>query len=54
MSYEKLPYRKAVHEAGPLQAILFQDVGLGVNRGLAMTLNGVEPEETPLEKVVKA
>ncbi len=54
MSYTKLPYRKAVHEAGPLQAILFQDIGTGVNRGLAMTLNGIEPEKTPLEKVVKA
>lgn len=54
MSYEKKPFREAVQESGALQGILFQDVSRSINTGLAQTLNGVEPTETPLERVIKA
>lgn len=53
MSYKKLRFREAVHTAGALQAILFQDISAGMNKGLAMTLNGIEPTPTPLETVIK-
>lgn len=54
MSYRKLRFREAVHTAGALQAILFQDISAGMNKGLAMTLNGLEPTPTPLETVIKS
>lgn len=54
MSYNKLRFREAVHTAGALQSILFQDISAGMNKGLAMTLNGKEPTPTPLETVIKS
>lgn len=54
MSYTKLRFRDAVQKAGVLQSILFQDISTGMNKGLAMTLNGKEPTPTPLEKIIKA
>lgn len=54
MSYTKLGFREAVHTAGALQSILFQDISAGMNKGLAMTLNGIEPTPTPLETVIKS
>ena len=54
LSYEKLPYRKAVQEAGVLQGVLFQDVNRSLGVGLSQTLDGKKPEATPLEMVIKA
>lgn len=54
MSYEKLRFRDAVQKAGVLQAVLFQDISTGMNKGLAMTLNGKKSTATPLEKVIRA
>lgn len=54
MSYTKLRFREAVQKAGVLQSILFQDISTGMNRGLAMTLNGKQPTPTPLEKIIKS
>jgi len=54
MSYEKQRFREAVQKAGVLQAILFQDIGTGMNTGLAQTLNGIEPTATPLERIIRA
>ncbi len=54
LSYEKVRYRDAVQQAGVLQAILFEDINTGLNKGLAATLNGRKPVYTPLEDVIKA
>lgn len=54
MSYDKRPFRRAVQESGILQSILFQDISTGINKGLAQTLNNIEPVSTPLEKIIKA
>lgn len=54
MSYEKKRFRETVHEAGVLQSIVFQDANTGMNKGLASTLNGLEPEDTPLEKIIRS
>lgn len=54
LSYEKLAFREAVHKAGILNAVLFQDISKGMTTGLAQTLNGRKPTETPLEKIIKA
>lgn len=54
LSYEKLPFRKAVQEAGVLQGVLFQDVNRSLGVGLSQTLDGKKPEPTPLEMVIKA
>ena len=54
LSYDKLRYREAVQKAGILQGILFEDISAAINVGLQQSLNGVKPEETPLEKVIKA
>lgn len=54
LSYTKQPYRAAVHDAGLLQSIVFQDVSKGVSVNLAKTLNGEKTSVTPLEKIVKA
>ena len=53
MGYEKLRFRDAVQQAGVLQAVLFQDISSGMNKGLAATLNGKKSTPTPLEKIVK-
>lgn len=53
MGYEKLRFRDAVQQAGVLQAVLFQDISTGMNKGLAATLNGKKSTATPLEKIVK-
>lgn len=53
-SYTKLPFKDAVQLSGVLQGMLFQDVSKSMTRGLAMTLNGIKEEETPLEKIIKA
>ena len=53
MGYEKLRFRDAVQQAGVLQAVLFQDISTGMNKGLAATLNGKKSTPTPLEKIVK-
>jgi len=54
LGYTKLGFREAVQESGVLQAVVFQDISTGMNKGLAQTLNGHEPTETPLEKIIKA
>ena len=54
MSYTKEGFREAVHNAGALQAVLFQDTSKGMNVGLAQTLNGVEPVDTPLDHIIRA
>ena len=54
LSYEKVRYRDAVQQAGVLQAIMFEDINTGLNKGLAATLNGKKPVYTPLEDVIKA
>ena len=54
LSYEKLPFRKAVQEAGVLQGVLFQDVNRSLGVGLSASLDGKKPEATPLEMVIKA
>ena len=54
MSYEKLPYRLAVQKAGAMQAMLFEDISKGINVNLAATLNGVESEDTPFDKILRA
>ena len=54
LSYEKLPYRKAVQESGLLQGVLFQDVNRSLGVGLSQALDGKKPEKTPLEMVIKA
>jgi hypothetical protein len=53
-SYKKVWYREAVHNEGPLQSILFQDISKGLNVGLAATLNGKTVRDTPLEKIIRA
>lgn len=54
MGYEKLRYREAVQQSGVLQAILFEDISTGMNKGLAQTLNGKQPTVTPLEQIIKS
>lgn len=54
MSYKKLRFREAVQRAGVLQSVLFQDISHGMNIGLAQTLNGVQPVDTPLEKIIRS
>lgn len=54
MSYEKLPFRKAVQSDGALQSVMFEALGDGINVSLANTLNGIEPTPTPLETIIKA
>ena len=54
MGYEKLRYREAVQQSGVLQAILFEDISTGMNKGLAQTLNGKQPTFTPLEQIIKS
>ena len=53
MSYDKIRFRDAVQQAGVLQAVLFEDISTGMNRGLAATLNGKKSTATPLEQVIK-
>jgi hypothetical protein len=53
MSYTKLGYREAVQRAGAVQAMLFEDISKGINTNLAMTLNGIEPEDTPFDKIIR-
>lgn len=54
MSYSKLPVRKAVQESGILQGMLFEHMSGAIQVGLAQTLNGIKPTETPLEQIIKA
>lgn len=54
LSYTKLSYREAVQKAGALQAVLFEDISKGINVNLANTLNGIEPEDTPFDKIIRA
>lgn len=54
LSYDKLRFREAVQQSGVLQGVMFQDVSASLGKGLAATLNGHEPEVTPLEKIIKA
>ena len=54
MGYEKQRYREAVQQSGVLQAILFEDISSGMNKGLAQTLNGKQPTTTPLEQIIKS
>lgn len=54
MGYEKQRYREAVQQSGVLQAILFEDISSGMNKGLAQTLNGKQPTITPLEQIIKS
>lgn len=54
MGYEKQRYREAVQQSGVLQAILFEDISTGMNKGLAQTLDGKQPTTTPLEQIIKS
>ena len=54
LGYVKQPYRAAVHDAGLVQSIVFQDVSKGISVNLAATLNGKKSTTTPLEKIIKA
>ena len=54
MSYEKLRYREAVQTTSVLSGILFEDISNALATGLSQTLNGVEPIDTPFEKIIKA
>ena len=54
LGYVKQPYRAAVHDAGLVQSIVFQDVSKGISVNLAATLNGKKSTITPLEKIIKA
>ena len=54
LSYLKQPYRVAVHDAGLLEGILFQDPAKAISVSLSRTLNGKKSEQTPLETIIKA
>ena len=54
LGYEKEEFRSAVQRAGILQGLLFQDISTSINVGLAQTIRGIPPTETPLEIVIKA
>lgn len=54
MDYDKLPFRRAVQEAGATQSFLFQDVSGSVRVNLAAAVNGKSQDETPLDKVMRA
>ena len=54
LSYTKLRFREAVQDDGVLQGVLFQSVSESMNKGLAATLNGRKPVDTPLERIIKA
>jgi hypothetical protein len=54
LSYNKLRFREAVQNDGVLQGVLFQSISESMNKGLAATLNGKKPVETPLEKIIKS
>lgn len=54
LSYDKEEFRSAVQRSGILQGLLFQDISTSINIGLAQTIRGVKPTQTPLEMVVKA
>jgi hypothetical protein len=54
LSYTKLRFREAVQDDGVLQGVLFQSISESMNKGLAATLNGREPVDTPLERIIKA
>lgn len=53
-SYKKIWYREAVQRSGFTQSIVFQDISTGMNRGLAMTLNGEKTKDTPIDKIIRA
>lgn len=54
MSYDKLNFRSAVQEAGILQGVLFQDLSKSINVGMSRALDGIKPEETPFEHIIRA
>jgi hypothetical protein len=54
LSYTKQRFREAVQDDGVLQGVLFQSISESMNKGLAATLNGKKPVETPLEKIIKS
>lgn len=54
MSYRKVDFRLAVQESGVSASVFFQDISKSINIGLAQTLNGQEPEYTPLEMIINA
>ena len=54
MSYTKPSFRTAVQEAGALQGLLFQDTSGSIKTALAKTLDGIEPDATPLETIIRA
>ena len=54
LSYNKQRFREAVQDAGVLQGVLFQNVPESMNKGLAATLNGKEPLDTPLERIIRS
>lgn len=54
MSYRKVDFRLAVQESGVSSSLFFQDISKSINIGLAQTLNGEQPEETPLEMIINA
>lgn len=53
-SYTKLGYREAVQQAGAVQAMFFEDISKGINVNLAMSLNGIETEDTPMEMIMRS
>ena len=54
LGYTKQRFREAVQDDGVLQGVLFQSISESMNKGLAATLNGKKPVETPLEKIIKS
>jgi hypothetical protein len=54
LGYTKQRFREAVQDDGVLQGVLFQSISESMNKGLAATLNGKKPTETPLEKIIRA
>lgn len=54
MSYKKLTFLNAVQDAGILQGILFQKTSESIVKGLAATIDGIPPVDTPLDKIIKA
>ena len=54
LAYTKQPYRVAVHDAGLLEGIVFQDPAKAMSVSLARRLNGKKSGTTPLETIIKA
>ena len=54
MKYDKMRFREAVQTTSVLSGILFEDISTALDVGLSQTLNGIEPTDTPFEKIIRA